>query len=165
MSSSSAALLGNSSSSTSSSTQAQWESLRRRSRLLETQLHRQLQQFAHVQTAIMNEGKASKSNAKAQRADLELDSLRATSSSPSSSTASSASPAAASSGSSPLQQYESLASELDELLRSLSDVNDGLARILSSDPTLAAQQSNQYVGRHGRVPEDETEYPGRTGQE
>lgn len=161
MSSSSSALLGGGTSA-SSACQSQWESLRKRSRLLETQLHKKLQEFAHVQTAIMNEGRAggpgaSRSNAKAQRADLELDSLRASASSPISASAASASTAAgssiaaaASSGSSPLQQYESISTDLSELLRSLADVNDGLSRLLADHPDQLGTQSNQYVAQKSR---------------
>lgn len=109
---------------------AQWEGARKRSRQLETQLYNKLQEFAKVQTDIMNEA-AQAGSRRPQHAgrqaqiDLELGRASAASSS-----AASAASSSSSGLSSPLLQYESLVGELEQLLQSLAQTIDVMEKLL-----------------------------------
>ena len=116
-----------------------WESARKKSRQLETQLYKKLQEFAQVQTALMNEAAQGKRSAQQQSkqahtgsSDLEMG--RTVPSSSSSGLAASSASSSSSSvfpGSSPLLQYESLVGDLDQLLQSFASTIDAMAKILA----------------------------------
>jgi hypothetical protein len=135
MSQSSAPLLGvGAAASTSHAAQTAWESARKKSRQLETQLYKKLQEFAQVQTQLMNDAAQGRRPNRATAIDIELGRAGASAAGAS---ASASAAAVASSGSSglaglsPLLQYEQLTGELEQLLSSFSTTIDAMARMLS----------------------------------
>lgn len=126
---------GSGSSSSPSPSLTQWESLRKKSRLLETQIYKKLQEFSQIQTTIMNEGRGGKSsNSRVSRVDMELEVLR---------------PAAAA-ATSPMMHYEACVGELTSLMRSFNDITDSMGRLLSESPSLGTD-SNAYIVSKSRT--------------
>jgi len=156
---SNAPLLGGAGSSSASSASSSstsgvivaWESARKKSRQLETQLYKKLQEFAQVQTALMNDAAQGRRNQRHGQVDLEMGRSSASASS-ASAAASSSSAAANAAGMTPLLQYESLVGELEQLLSAFASTVDAMGKMLSDasagGPGAArelASDANQYL--------------------
>jgi len=142
-------MAGAASSSSSSAVPSAWESARKKSRQLETQLYKKLQEFAQVQTVLMNDAVQGRRNNRAGNIDLEMG--RAAVAGASVAAAAAAAGSAGLAGLSPLLQYEQLTGELEQLLSSFSLTIDAMARMLSDGGDGSggggglATEANQYL--------------------